>query len=102
MGEILVEENTDTMWCISYLLVHEIQIQRKAPIKVSVEKMYLNVHEIQIERKAPIEVSVEKMYLNKENSWKTVSDDRQQNAFLSKENTYYIMNWLSFDMKKYI
>lgn len=80
MGEILVEENTDTMWCISYLLVHEIQIQRKAPI----------------------EVSVEKMYLNKENSWKTVSDDRQQNAFLSKENTYYIMNWLSFDMKKYI
>lgn len=60
------------------------------------------VHGIQIQRKAPIKFSGEKVYLNKENSWKTVSDDRQQNAFLSKkENTYYIMNWLSFDMKKY-
>lgn len=53
-------------------------------------------------RKAPIKVSGEKIYLSKEKKLENyVSDGRQQNAFLSKkENTYYIMNWLSFDMKK--
>lgn len=42
MGEILVKENTDIMRCISYLLIDEIQIQRKAPVKVSDEQIYLD------------------------------------------------------------
>lgn len=30
------------MWCISYLLIDEIQIQRKTPVKVSDEQIYLD------------------------------------------------------------
>lgn len=41
MGEMLVKENTDIMY-MYYLLIHEIQIKRKAPIKVSGEQIYLD------------------------------------------------------------
>lgn len=80
MGEILVKENTDKMWCISSLLIDEIQIQRKAPVKVFNEQIYLD----------------------KENNWKIVCLMVGNRILSKKANTYSIMIWLSFDTKKYM
>lgn len=56
-------------------------------------------------RKAPVKVSGEQIYLDKENNCKNYVSDfgRQLNASVSKKgNTYYIMNCLSFDTRKYM
>lgn len=42
MGEMLVNKNLDIMWCISYLIIEEIQISRKPPVKASDEQIYLD------------------------------------------------------------
>lgn len=42
VDEILIKENKDIMWCISCLFIDKIQMQRKAPIKVSGEQIDLD------------------------------------------------------------
>lgn len=56
--------------------------------------------EIQIHRKPPVKASDEQIYLDKEDNWKVMC--LIGNRILSVIEGYYVTNWLSLDMKKYM